>query len=47
MLTSPADRPLLPELTAMGAASTLMKPFNEAALTVSICSIIKLKPAKR
>lgn len=46
MLTSPADRPLLPELTAMGAASTLMKPFNEAALTTSIREIIKLRPAK-
>ena len=47
MLTSPADRPLLPELMAMGAASTLMKPFTEAALLESIRGVLKLKPAKK
>jgi CheY-like chemotaxis protein len=47
MLTSPADRPLLPELMTMGAASTLMKPFDDAALREAIGRIIKLKPAKR
>jgi CheY-like chemotaxis protein len=47
MLTSPADRPLIPELMTMGAASTLMKPFNEAALLAAIRSILKLKPAKK
>lgn len=47
MLTSPADRPLIDELMTMGAARTLMKPFNEAALLEAIRSILKLKPAKR
>jgi CheY-like chemotaxis protein len=46
MLTSPADRPLVPELLTMGASSTLMKPFNETALLDAIRAIIKLKPAK-
>lgn len=47
MLTSPADRPLLPELMSMGAASTLMKPFDETALLEAIRSSIRLKPIKR
>jgi CheY-like chemotaxis protein len=47
MLTSPADRPLLAEIMSMGAASTLMKPFDEDALREAICRIIKLKPGKR
>jgi two-component system chemotaxis response regulator CheY len=46
MLTSPADRPLLSELLAMGARSTLMKPFTAAALLESIHSVVQLKPAK-
>lgn len=46
MLTSPADRPIVQELLSMGAAGTLMKPFNEAALLEAIRAIIKLKPAK-
>jgi CheY-like chemotaxis protein len=46
MLTSPADRPLVPELLTMGAAGTLMKPFNETALLDAIRGVIKLKPAK-
>lgn len=47
MLTSPADRPLVPELMAMGAAGTLMKPFNETALLEAIRPILKLRPAQR
>lgn len=47
MLTSPADRPLLDELSTMGAASTLMKPFDEAALLATIGSILRLKAAKK
>jgi CheY-like chemotaxis protein len=47
MLTSPADRPLIAELITMGAAGTLMKPFNEAALLEAISPILKLKPSKR
>jgi CheY-like chemotaxis protein len=47
MLTSPADRPLIAELLTMGAAGTLMKPFNEAALLDAISPILKLKPSKR
>jgi CheY-like chemotaxis protein len=46
MMTSPADRPLLAELLTMGAASTLMKPFNETALVEAIGRILKLKPTK-
>ncbi len=45
MLTSPADRPLIAEIMAMGAASTLMKPFDEAALLAAINLVVKLKPA--
>ncbi len=47
MMTSPADRPLIPELMSMGAAGTLMKPFNEAALLEAVRSVLKLKPAKK
>ncbi|AOS45315.1 Sporulation initiation phosphotransferase F [Lacunisphaera limnophila] len=47
MLTSPADRPLIAELLTMGAAGTVMKPFNEAALLEAIKPVLKLKPAKR
>jgi CheY-like chemotaxis protein len=46
MLTSPADRPLLLQLTSMGAAATLMKPFTEAALLGSIKAVLPLRPAK-
>lgn len=45
VLTSPADRPLLAELGEMGAAGTLMKPFNEAALVEAVGRVLKLKPA--
>ncbi len=45
MLTSPADRPVIPELLAMGAAATLMKPFTEAALLEAIQGVLPLKPA--
>jgi CheY-like chemotaxis protein len=44
MLTSPADRPLLPQLSSMGAAATLMKPFTEAALLASIKAVVPLRP---
>jgi CheY-like chemotaxis protein len=47
MLTSPADRPMIAELMSMGAAATLMKPFNEAALLEAVKSVLKLKPAKK
>jgi CheY-like chemotaxis protein len=47
MLTSPADRPLLPELIAMGAVSTLMKPVDETSLLGAVRTVIKLKPATR
>lgn len=47
MLTAPGDRPLIAELLTMGAAGTLMKPFNEAALLEAIKPILILKPAKR
>lgn len=47
MLTSPADRPLLAEIVAMGATSTLMKPFDEAALLAAIRPILDLKPARK
>lgn len=46
MLTSPADRPLLLELISMGAAHTLMKPFNESTLLEAVGRILKLKPVK-
>jgi CheY-like chemotaxis protein len=46
MMASPADRPLIAELLTMGAAGTLMKPFNEAALLEAIRGVIKLKPVK-
>lgn len=44
MLTSPADRTLLPQLAAMGAAGTLMKPFNQASLIEAIGRVLNLAP---
>lgn len=44
MLTSPADRTLLPQLAAMGAAGTLMKPFNQASLIEAIGRVLKSAP---
>ncbi|MEI6106622.1 MAG: response regulator [Opitutae bacterium] len=44
MLTSPADHAVIPRLPALGAADTLMKPFNEPALLEKIRLILKLKP---
>lgn len=46
MLTSPADRPLLQQLISMGAATTLMKPFTEAALLQTVKSVLTLSPLK-
>jgi CheY-like chemotaxis protein len=47
MLTSRADHVVIPQLPAMGAADSLMKPFNEAALLEKIRGVLKLKPAKK
>jgi len=47
MLTSRADHAIIPQLPAMGAADTLMKPFNEAALLEKIRGVLKLRPAKK
>jgi CheY-like chemotaxis protein len=47
MLTSRADHAVIPQLPAMGARDTLMKPFNEAALVAKIQGVLKLKPAKK
>jgi len=44
MLTSRADHAVIPQLVALGASDTLMKPFGEAALLEKIRGIIPLKP---
>ena len=46
MLTSRADHMVIPQLPALGAADSLMKPFNEAALLEKIRGVLKLKPVK-
>ena len=46
MLTSRADHAIIPQLPALGAHDSLMKPFTEAALLEKIRGIIKLKPTK-
>lgn len=46
MLTSRADHAVIPQLAALGASDSLMKPFTEAALLDKIRSVLKLKPAK-
>jgi two-component system cell cycle response regulator/two-component system chemotaxis response regulator CheY len=46
MLTSPADRPLIDGLVAMGAAGTLMKPFTPDGLLTAISQILPLKRAQ-
>ncbi|MFI5337124.1 MAG: two-component system response regulator [Opitutales bacterium] len=46
MLTSPADHPVMPKISALGVAGTLLKPFNEAALLEKVRSVLTLKPAK-
>jgi hypothetical protein len=42
MLTSPADHPVMGQITTLGVSSTLMKPFNEIALLEKIRSILAL-----
>ena len=44
MLTSRADHAVLPQLTALGAVGTLLKPFNEATLLEKIRGVLELKP---
>lgn len=44
MLTSRADHAVIPQLTALGAVGTLMKPFNEVALLEKIRGVLELKP---
>lgn len=43
MLTSRADHRIVPELPALGAKDTLMKPFTEASLLEKIRGAIPLK----
>lgn len=47
MLASRADHAVLPELPAMGARDTLLKPFDESALVAKIQGVLKLKPARK
>ena len=47
MLASRADHAVLPELAAMGAHGTLMKPFNEATLLEKVQGVLQLKPAMK
>ena len=44
MLTSRADHAVMNQLAALGAAGTLMKPFDGAALLAKIRGIVDLKP---
>jgi two-component system, chemotaxis family, chemotaxis protein CheY len=44
MMTSPADRPLLPEIMALGAGCTIMKPFDSATLLANIGRLLPIKP---
>jgi CheY-like chemotaxis protein len=46
MMTSRSDHAYMADIAAMGA-STLMKPFTEAALLESIGKVLKLKPRKK
>jgi two-component system, chemotaxis family, chemotaxis protein CheY len=47
MMTSPADRPLLPEISALGAGDTIMKPFDPATLLASIGRLLAIKPVTK
>ena len=47
MLTSRADHAIIPELPAMGARGSLMKPFDEAALLEKVHGVLKLKPVRK
>lgn len=47
MMTSPADRPLLPEISALGAGGTIMKPFDPATLLASIGRLLPIKPVTK
>ena len=42
MLASPADRPMLPEFTEMGAVAWVMKPFKAADLVAAAGRVLKL-----
>lgn len=46
MLTSPADHAVMSRLIELGAAGTLMKPFNETALIAQVRGFVDLKPTK-
>lgn len=46
MLTSRSDHAYMAEIAAL-RATTLMKPFTEAALLESIGKVVKLKPRKK
>lgn len=46
MLTSPADHAVMSRLMELGAAGTLMKPFNEASLLEKIHRVLPLKPVR-
>lgn len=47
MMTSPADRPLLPEISALGAGDTIMKPFDPATLLASIGRLLPIQPVTK
>ena len=47
MLASPADRPHLAELTAMGAAGIVMKPFKAESVLDAIGRVITLQPTQK
>jgi len=47
MMTSPADRPLLPEISALGAGGTIMKPFDPATLLTSIGRLLPIQPVTK
>jgi two-component system, chemotaxis family, chemotaxis protein CheY len=47
MMTSPADRPLLPEISALGAGDTIMKPFDPTTLLASIGRLLPIQPVTK
>jgi CheY-like chemotaxis protein len=46
ILASPADHGVMAQLTALGTAGTVMKPFTPAALVAHVQRTLRLAPVK-